>query len=68
MDAITLHIAGNNRHISPEVFLAHVAKAMRDRSLPAGEHRITIDKEGGVWLGIEKIYTPARPQIAKRGA
>lgn len=68
MDAITLHISGNNRYISAEVFLKHVAAALRDTTLKAGEHRIEIDSEGGIWLNGMKVYTPSRPQIAKKGA
>lgn len=68
MDAITLHIDGDNRYISAEVFLKHIANALRDHVLKAGDHRIEIDGEGGVWLGVEKVYTPARPNIAKKGA
>ena len=68
MDSITLNIAGNNRHISPSVFLSHVARALANMSLPAGEHRIVIDKDGAIWLNEMQVYKPARPQIAAKGA
>lgn len=68
MDSITLRIDGNNRHISPEVLLKQVANALRGMSLKAGSHDIVIERGGSVWLNGEKAYTPARPQIAKRGA
>ena len=60
MDAITLHIDGDNRHIAPETFLRQVAIALRDRSLKAGDHHIEIDREGSVWLNGEKVYEPTR--------
>lgn len=68
MDTITLNISGDNRYISAEVFFAQIAKALRTTDLKAGEHSIIVDREGGVWLGVEKIYTPSRPQIAQKGA
>lgn len=68
MDMITLNLSGNNRHISPEVFLAQVARALRGVTIPAGEHSIIVDREGGVWLDEMKVYTPVRPLIAKKGA
>lgn len=68
MDAMTLHIDGDNRHVSVEVLLKQVAAALCGISLKAGEHRIEIDRQGGVWLNGMKVYEPARPLIAKRGA
>lgn len=68
MDAITLHIDGDNRHISPEVLLVQIARALRDTSLKAGTHEILIDSEGSVWLDGEHVYAPARPNIAGKRA
>lgn len=68
MDAIILRIAGNNRHISPSVFLTHVARALANTSLPAGEHTIEIHRDGSVSVNGMVAYVAPRPLIAKKGA
>lgn len=65
MDSITLNIAGNNRHISPSVFLSHVARALANMSLPAGEHTIEVHRDGSVSVNGMVAYVPPRPMIAK---
>ncbi len=68
MDSVTLRISGDNRHLSPDVVFSQLAKALRNMSLKSGSHDIVIERDSSVWLDGLKVYTPARPQIAAKGA
>lgn len=69
MDRLTILLDGDKRYVDAETLLKHISAALRGRDLVAGVvHQIEVDKEGGVWLNSMKFYTPARPNIAKKGA
>lgn len=68
MDTITLHIGGDNRHISVEVLLKQVAAALCGVSLQSGQHEIVIERSGAIRLNDMKVFEPSRPLIAKKGA
>jgi hypothetical protein len=65
---LTIEVLGSQRVVAPEVFLKHATAALRGVSLCAGTHTVEIDRDGGVWLNGEKLFTPARPRIAGKGA
>jgi hypothetical protein len=69
MDKLTILLDGDARYLDAEVLLKHISRALRGREFAAGiVHQLEIDREGGVRLNGIKVYTPARPLIAKKGA
>lgn len=67
-DKLILQLSGSNRVISTEVFLKHIATALRHLDLTNGQHVIEIARDGSITVDGMVAYVPKRVQVAKAGA
>lgn len=63
---ITISTGSDQRIVASDVIFSHIANALEGICL-SGDKTITINGDGSVDVGLERVYTPKRPKVLPSG-